>query len=79
MQNMLKLLMNSRFHLFLSMFMFLLSLNLFLNFFVEIRSWEGYLLLLLSLFFTALSAHLINKNSESEKAKNRNLRFPTKI
>lgn len=79
MQNMLKLLKNSRFHLFLSMFMFLLSLNLFLNFFVEIRSWEGYLLLLLSLFFTALSAHLINKNSESEKAKNRNLRFPTKI
>ncbi|HBS91476.1 MAG TPA: hypothetical protein DEA51_03280 [Erysipelotrichaceae bacterium] len=79
MQNMLKLLMNSRFHLFLSMFMFLLSLNLFLNFFVEIRSWEGYLFLLLSLFFTALSAHLINKNSESEKAKNRNLRFPTKI
>lgn len=79
MQNMLKLLKNSRFHLFLSMFMFLLSLNLFLNFFVEIRSWEGYLFLLLSLFFTALSAHLINKNSESEKAKNRNLRFPTKI
>ena len=79
MKKMLKLVKNSRFHLFLSMFMFLLSLNLFLNFFVEIRSWEGYLLLLLSLFFTALSAHLINKNAESEKAKNRNLRFPTKI
>ena len=79
MKKMLKLVKNPKLHLFLSMFMFSFSLILFLNFYVDIRSWEGYLLLLLSLFFTALSAHLINKNSESEKAKNRNLRFPTKI
>lgn len=79
MKNMLKLAKNPKLHLFLSMVMFSLSLNLLLNFYVEIKSWEGYLFLLLSLFFVALTAHFINKNAESEKVKKRNLRFPTKI
>ena len=48
---------NPSLHLFVSMMMFNLSLILLLNFYIQITSWIGYLLLVLSHFFVALCMH----------------------